>query len=92
MDNLTDKIYQLSLDSSWLDDEFGDVESVYGWNGLIKGKRYIFAIAQDNQGFKYIRYALYKVNGLKHMHGAILELDWNTTKEFYYKDLEKESI
>ena len=92
MDNLTDKIYQLSLDTSWLNDQFGDVESAYGWNGLIIGKMFIFVISVDSEGFKYLDYYWYKINGLKHIHGIIALMNWEKTKEAYYQDLEKEYI
>ena len=52
--NITSILYELSLDESWLDDQFGDIESYYGWNGLIIGKRYTFWINVNSQGVKTV--------------------------------------
>ena len=52
--DITRIVYDLSLDTSWLDDEFGCMESAYGWNGLIIGNRYIFIIHVDNYGNKTV--------------------------------------
>ena len=81
MDNLTDKIYQLSLDTSWLNDQFGDVESAYGWNGLIIGKMFIFVISVDNQGFKYLRTE--KINKDNMKEQPIID-DWYNVRDEYY--------
>ena len=74
--DITSIIYQLSLDESWLNDQFGDVESPFGWNGLIKGKRYIFTLNIDTQGFKYV--SAYDRNE----HDYIMHA-WNLDKKEY---------
>lgn len=51
MDKLTELIYTLSMDS-W-GEGFGDVQSPFGYNTLIKGRRYWFALYEDNYGFKW---------------------------------------
>ena len=54
--NIAEAVYNISLDTSYIDDEFGDVESSYGWNALILGGKYAFWISQDNYGFKDCEY------------------------------------
>lgn len=52
MDKLTELIYTLSLDG-W-GECFGDVQSAFDHNTLIKGKRYWFYLCEDNYGFKWV--------------------------------------
>lgn len=43
-------LQDLSLDGSWLTDEIGSVDDL-GWYGRIDGKKYMFLMSMDHQGF-----------------------------------------
>lgn len=51
MDRITDVVLEV-LGNGGQDDQFGDVESPFGYNALIRGKRYLFIYHEDTYGTK----------------------------------------
>lgn len=48
------KVAQVLYDvvgNGFTDDEYGECDGPYGWNGLVLGKRYGFLLTEDNRGF-----------------------------------------